>query len=249
MRDRDIDRGNATVKGAWYATGGNPWKDLWTLLHPPYTSMVLAFVTIGGCLAPSFHADRLFWLVVAYLLGLGGTAHFLDESRGHPWGTGFSNRTLYLLAAITLLPAMGIGFYYAFALSFAFLAFVIIETFFAFAYNLEWFGGRFHDDLWFSVSWAGLPFLAGYYLQALYLPIWTLLIAASLSSAAGVQITLSRWVKSYRRGGPISALEFVDGSRQKVTTQELIRRPQRALKLIVYSVDLLAIALLIRSLT
>ena len=211
--------------------------------------MVLAFVTIGGCLAPSFHADRLFWLVVAYLLGLGGASHFLDESRGHPWGTGFSNRMLFVLTVGTLLPAMAIGLYYALTLSFAFLGFVVMETFFAFAYNLEWFRGKFHNDLWFAVSWAGLPFLAGYYLQALYLPIWALLIAAALSSAAGVQISLSRWVKGHRRGSPLLALEFTDGSRQEVATTELIRRPQRALKLIVYTVDLLAIALLLKNMT
>ena len=234
------------MKGAWYARGGTLWKDFWTLLHPPYTSMVLAYVTIGGCLSPTLHTDRLVGLLLAYLLGLGGAAHFLDETRGHPWGTGFSNRTLYFLTFFTLTPAAGIGLYYSWAVSPWFLSFVILGMFFAFAYNLEWFKGRFHTDLWFAISWGGLPFLTSYYLQTLSLQPWAFVLAATLACTAGIQITLSRWIKGYRRGPSLAALSFLDGRSEPLQTDQLIARPQRALKLIVYTVDLLAIALLLR---
>lgn len=234
------------MRGAWYATDGSRWKELWTLLHPPYTSMVLAYVTIGASLAPALHPGRLLGLLLAYLLGLGGAAHFLDEARGHPWKTGFSVRTLYLLAGLTLIPAVGIGLYYACTVTPRFLLFVVLGTFFALAYNLEWFHGTFHTDFWFALSWSGLPFLTGYFLQALSLPLWTLLAAAALCGTAGIQIALSRWIKTYRRNLPISALQFSDGQTEPVQTNALIRRPERALKLLVYTVDLLALALLIR---
>lgn len=235
------------TRGAWYASGGGILRDLWTLLHPPYTSMVLAYVTLGAVLSESFEPKRWVALLVAYFLGLGCAAHFLDEARGHPWGTGFRRRTLVILAVVTILPAVGIGGYCAWTLYTGFLVFVVVETFFALAYNLEWFGGRFHTDVWFAVSWAALPFLASLYLQDGRLPLWSIAVAGALASTAIVQISLSRWVKGYRRGPALVALSHAQGT-QPISTQEMIDRPQRSLKFIVWSVDLLAIGLLLRRL-
>ncbi len=235
------------TSGAWYASGGGILRDLWTLLHPPYTSMVLAYVTFGAVLSEPFEFTRWMGLLVAYFLGLGCAAHFLDEARGHPWGTGFRQRTLFVLAAVTLVPAITLGGYYAWTLHTGFLAFVVVETFFALAYNLEWFDGRFHSDTWFAISWAALPFLASLYLQEGRLPIWSIPFAAALASTAIVQISLSRWVKGYRRGPALVALTHTQGSRP-ISTQELIDRPQRGLQFIVWSVDLLAVGLVLRRL-
>jgi hypothetical protein len=234
------------MTGAWYATGGSRWKDLWTLLHLPYTSMVLAYVTIGSSLGPVFHLDRLAAILLAYFLALGGAAHFLDETRGHPWGTEFTNTSLYVFAVLTLIPAVGIGLYYSWTISPYLLVFVILETFFLFAYNLEWFNGRFHTEFWFAFSWAGLPFLTGYFIQTFALPFWTLIMAAALSCTAAVQIALSHWIKGHRRGTPLAALQFSDGRVESIRTADLIAQPQRAIKWIVYAVDFLALALLIR---
>ncbi len=231
--------------GAWYASRGGPLRDLWTLLHPPYTSMVLAYVTLGAALSDRFDPLRWGCLLLAYFLGLGCAAHFLDEARGHPWGTGFSTRRLLVLAALTLLTAVGIGVYLAWTFYLGFLVFVAAETFFAFAYNLEWFSGRFHTDAWFAVSWAALPFLASFYVQDGDLPVWSIAVAGALASTAAVQISLSRWVKGYRRGPSLVALTDVRGTRN-ISTQEMIERPQRALRFIVWSVDLLAVGLVLK---
>ena len=209
--------------------------------------MVLAYVTFGAVLSEPFEFTRWMGLLVAYFLGLGCAAHFLDEARGHPWGTGFRQRTLFVLAAVTLVPAITLGGYYAWTLHTGFLAFVVVETFFALAYNLEWFDGRFHSDTWFAISWAALPFLASLYLQEGRLPIWSIPFAAALASTAIVQISLSRWVKGYRRGPALVALTHTQGSRP-ISTQELIDRPQRGLQFIVWSVDLLAVGLVLRRL-
>ncbi len=210
--------------------------------------MVLAYVTLGAALAPDLRSGRLLGLLAAYLLGLGGGAHFLDEARGHPWGTGFSTRALYAMALLTLAPAMAVGLYFARTVAPSFLLFVLLGTFFALAYNLEWFGGAFHTDFWFAVSWAALPFLTSYYLQALDLPLWAFAFSAALAGTAGVQIALSRWIKGYRRGPPLEAVRFDDGTERPVDTALLIGQPQRALKCLVLSVDLLAAALLLRRL-
>lgn len=234
--------------GAWYARSGTVLGDLWTLLHPPYTSMVLAYVTIGAAVSTHFDTTRWVGLIVAYALGLGCSAHFLDEARGHPWGTHFQTRTLLWLGAITLLPAVAIGGYFAYNVHLSFALFVVVETFFALAYNLEWFNGRFHTDAWFAFSWGALPFLASLYLQDGHLPIWSIALAAALSATAIVQISLSRWVKSYRRGPDVQSIILSEG-RLDLDTPALIAQPQRALKAIVWVVDLLAVGLVLRRIT
>ena len=184
--------------------------------------MVLGYVAIGAALSPVLHVDRLVGLLVAYLLGLGGGAHFLDEARGHPWGTGFSTRVLYVLAALTLTPAIGIGIYFAHTVDPLLLIFVALGTFFALAYNLEWFGGFFHTDPWFALSWGALPFLTSHYLQTGAISLWAFPLAGALACTAGVQISLSRWVKGYRRGAPVTD---ASGALEQADIARLIARP------------------------
>ena len=208
--------------------------------------MVLGIVVIGAALSPVLHVDRLAGLLAAYLLGLGGGAHFLDEARGHPWGTGFSTRALYVLAALTLIPAVGIGMYFAWTLDSLFLIFVILGAFFALAYNLEWFGGYFHTDPWFAFSWGALPFVTSHYLQTGSVALWALPLAGALACTAGVQINLSRWVKGHRRSAAKGDASESSRALEQADIDRLIVRPQLALKLIVWVLDLLAVALLLR---
>ena len=42
-----------------------------------------------------------------------------------------------------------------------------LGTFLVLAYNLELFGGRFHNDIWFAVAWGGFPAFTGYFTNAL----------------------------------------------------------------------------------
>ena len=44
---------------AFYALRPGGWRDLVTLLHPPYTAWNLANVAIGAALAPHLYAGRL----------------------------------------------------------------------------------------------------------------------------------------------------------------------------------------------
>ena len=50
---RELDR------PAFYALRSGGWRDLVTLLHPPYTAWPLSSVALGAAAAPTLHADRL----------------------------------------------------------------------------------------------------------------------------------------------------------------------------------------------
>ena len=123
------------------------WRDLVTILHPPYTAWHLSYVALGAAAAPVFHAVRLWAALGAFFLAVGIAAHALDELNGHPLGTRLSDRTLAVLAGVALAGAVGIGIAGLFVVSFTLLPFVLAGAFGVVAYNLELFGGRFHTRL------------------------------------------------------------------------------------------------------
>src|SRR3981081_2746642 len=97
---------NRLERPAFYALRPGGWRDLLTLLHPPYTAWHLSYVAIGAAVAPHFYGYRLVWTLVAFLLGVGVAAHALDELRDRPLGTRLSDRALVVLAALSLAGAM-----------------------------------------------------------------------------------------------------------------------------------------------
>ncbi len=172
------------------------------LLFLPYTGMVLAYTVIGGGLAEVFHPGRAGGLAIVYFLALGIAAHALDAlgSRADkPWGTHFHPAQLWGLTIASLLPATAIGVFYA--LFYAPLLWLIglLEYFFLFAYNLEWFDGRFHTDGWFVFSWGILPVWAGYILQTNQLSLAAVLVSLAAGLFSLVEITASRPYKALRR--------------------------------------------------
>jgi len=172
------------------------------LLFLPYTGMVLAFTLIGSMLAETIHWDRVAAILAIYFLALGIGAHALDAlgSRGpKPWGTVFSTRQLWLLAAGSVGLAYAIGIYYMVRHAPLLWWVAIVEGFFLLAYNLEWFRGRFHTDGWFAISWGGLPVLAGYVLQTNSLSLPALLVATAMASLSLVEIKASRPYKTLKR--------------------------------------------------
>ena len=137
---------------AFYALRRGGWRDLITLLHPPYTAWHLGYVALGAAAAPVVHLDRLLAALVAFFLAVGVAAHALDELHGRPLGTGISERTLLTLALVGLVAAVGIGLVGAVTISATLLPFVAVGGFLVVAYNLELFGGRFHGDQWFALA-------------------------------------------------------------------------------------------------
>ena len=151
---------------ALYALKAGGWRDYVTVLHLPYTAWNLAYVALGASLAPRFHTDRMLWTMAAFALGLGVAAHVLDELNGRPLGTAIPSRVLVGLGLVSLAGACAIGVWAALSWGYALLAFVAAGAFIVPAYNLEWFGGRFHGAWWLAVAWGGLPVLSAYVAQA-----------------------------------------------------------------------------------
>src|SRR5438270_7781201 len=102
--------GEAQSRPAFYALRTGGWRDWWTLLHPPYTAWHLSYVVFGASVAPSVDGRRLGATVLAFFLGVGITAHALDELRGRPLRTRIPSAVLWAagLAALSISIAIGI---------------------------------------------------------------------------------------------------------------------------------------------
>src|SRR5271170_5397815 len=184
---------------AFYALRPGGWRDLVTLLHFPYTAWNLANVGIGAALAPHLYAGRLGATLAAFFLAVGVCAHVLDELHGRPLGTHLSSRTLVVLAVVSLTGAAAIGIVGAVTISLTVIPFVLAGVFIVLAYNLEWWGGRFHTTFWLAVSWGAFPVLTGYWVNALKLRPSALLAAGGCAMLLVAQRRLSTPVRELRR--------------------------------------------------
>ena len=184
---------------AFYALAPGGWRDLVTLLHPPYTAWHLSYVAIGAAVAPTLHAGRLAAALGAFFLGVGVCAHALDELNGRPLGTRLSARVLTGLALVSLAGAVAIGVAGAVVVSATVVPFVAAGAFIVVAYNLELFGGRFHSDRWFAAAWGAFPALTGYWVNALELRPEGLLVAAACFMLSIAQRRLSTPARELRR--------------------------------------------------
>jgi hypothetical protein len=178
------------------------------LLFLPYTGMVLSFTVIGAMLAPALYWDRVGAIVLIYFLALGIGAHALDavgSREAKPWGQVFTRTQLWALAVLSLVAAYAIGIWYMVRYTPLLWLIAIPEGFFVLAYNLEWFGGRFHRDSWFALSWGALPVLAGYVLQTNAISASALLVALAMALLSLVEIKASRPYKEYKRSNADAA--------------------------------------------
>ncbi len=151
---------------AYYAARTTGWRrDVWALLHPPYTAWHLSYVLIGASLAPAVSVVRLVATVLAFFLAVGIAAHALDELRGRPLQTEIPAGVLWTAAVIGLLGAVGVGIAGVFVVGPWLLPFIAMGVFFVFAYNLELLRGKVHGDFWFALSWGAFPVLTAYFAQ------------------------------------------------------------------------------------
>ncbi|MEM2049033.1 MAG: hypothetical protein QW181_05240 [Candidatus Nitrosocaldus sp.] len=181
------------------------------MLFLPYTGMCVSFTVIGSLLAEDLAWDRLIAIVVIYILALGVSAHALDSigSKRKPWGNIFSSRALLAIALTALAVAYAIGIYYI-VFYVPFLAIVaVLEGFFLFAYNLELFNARFHNNLFFSISWGGLPLLAGYVMQTNSISIPALIASSITALAAYAEIRVSRPYKELKRSNTVEKEKII----------------------------------------
>ncbi len=169
------------------------------ILFLPYTSIVICFAALGS-LSGQFEIERLAAICIIYFLALGVSAHLLDAIGGKtkPWGD-LPKKKLWLISMIVLGIAFSIGMYYAFLDSPLLFVIGIVEGFFLFAYNLELFGGKFHNNASTIFSWAILPVFAGSAIQTNSITIEAIMICGVSSIITYVLITTSRKYKHLKQ--------------------------------------------------
>lgn len=177
---------------AFYALGGGGWRDLYTLLHPPYTAWHLSYVLLGAAAAPAIHTGRLVATLAAFFLAVGVAAHALDELEGRPLGTKLSDRALIVMAAVSLGGAVGIGIAGLWVVSATLAPFVLVGAFLVVAYNFELFGGHFHSDLWFALGWGAFPAVTSWWANTLTFTIGRSTVSATLITLACFGLSLAQ---------------------------------------------------------
>ncbi len=234
------------LRPAYYAatrTGG--WRDWWTLLHPPYTAWHLAYVVIGASLAPQVQLSRLLATLLAFFLAVGLAAHALDELHGRPLGTQISSALLVVVSAVALAGAVALGVLGVQRVGWPLIPFIVIGPLLVMAYNAEWFGGLVHTDAGFALAWGTFPVLTAYVAQADRLSLAAVLGGAGafgLSAAQRALSTSARFVR--RRVADVRGhAVLTDGSVRPVDRTMLIQPIERALRLLSWTVVLLAAAL------
>jgi hypothetical protein len=231
---------------AYYATHSTGWRrDVWALLHPPYTAWHLSYVLIGASLAPTVNILRLIATLLAFFLAVGISAHALDELRGRPLQTRLPAGLLWAAAVIGLGGAVVIGIAGISVLGPWLLPFIALGVFFVFAYNLELLRGRVHGDFWFALSWGAFPVLTAYFAQT-----GRLSLAAVGAAVAGYALSYAQRMLSTparllrRRSRSVAgAVTMNDGSQVSLDKPTLLRPLERALAAASWGVVALALAL------
>ncbi|MDE1764815.1 MAG: hypothetical protein KGI27_00935 [Thaumarchaeota archaeon] len=173
------------------------------ILFLPYTGMVVSFAAWGS-FATNFSAERLVAICVLYFLALGVSAHCLDAlgSKSKPWGV-LPKKKILIASLLSLSVACTIGLYYAFLDSPVLFPIGIAETFLLFAYNLELFKGRFHNNTVFVISWGVLPVFAGCAIQIDTISFDALILSGIAGALSFILIKTSRRYKTLLHGSQV----------------------------------------------
>jgi hypothetical protein len=250
VRDASVERLPTVVDGsrpAFYALERGGWRDYVTLLHPPYTLWHLSYVVLGAALAPTLREGRLAATLLAFFLAVGVSAHALDELNGRPLRTRIPRRVLMALGIGGLVGAIAIGIVGAVFASPWLVAFVAFGSFIAPAYNLEWFRGRFHSDVWFALAWGVLPFLTAYFASAERFELSAAFGASAVFALSLAQRTLSRRVRTVRR--QTRSIEgrvvYTDGTVEDIDRRWALAADEHALMLMSAAVVALSLGVLL----
>jgi hypothetical protein len=230
---------------AYYAARPGPWRDWWTLLHPPYTAWHLSYAVIGASLAPHVYLSRLLATVAAFFLAVGVAAHALDELHGRPLGTVIPSAALIAATAAGLAGALVLGCFGVSRAGWILVPFMVAGPMLVIAYNAELFGGLVHTDLGFAAAWGAFPALTGYAGEDGTLSVAAVLAAAGALALSAAQRRLSTPARGLRRKAIAveGTITFAGGKTIPVTAS-LLRDPlEGALRATSWAIVLLAAAL------
>ncbi len=235
----------AASRPAFYAAHPGPWRDWWTLLHPPYTAWHLSYVVLGACLAPAVSITRLLATVVAFLLAVGVAAHALDEMHDRPLRTSIPNGALAAASAVGLGGAVALGGAGVSLVGWFLVPFIAAGALLVLAYDLEWFGGLVHTDTGFALAWGSFPVLTSYFAQSGSFGPVAILAAAAAYGLTRAQRSLSNRARLLRRrtAAVSGTLMLTTGSSQPIDRAYLLGPLEEALRALSWSIVLLAAAL------
>jgi len=231
---------------AFYAARPGGWRrDVWAILHPPYTAWHLSYVLIGASLAPAFSPLRLLATLLAFFFAVGISAHALDELHGRPLRTTLPTWVLKSAAIIGLAAAVALGLAGLSVIGFGLLPFIALGVLFVFAYNLELLGGRMHGDFWFALSWGAFPLLTAYFAQASTLSLAALAAGSSAFALSYGQRVLSTPARLLRRRSKSvsGSITLNDGSSVAIDELALLKPLEGALRAFSWGVVALGIGL------
>ena len=235
-----------TLAPAYYAARSGGWRrDVWAVLHPPYTAWHLSYVLIGASVAPTVDAVRLAATLLAFFLAVGISAHALDELKGRPLGTELPGVVLSIAAAVGLLGAVALGVAGITRVGIGLLPFIAAGILFVFAYNLELLGGKLHGDFWFALSWGAFPLLTAYFAQTGRISIGALAASAGAFALSYGQRSLSTPARLLRRRSRsvTGTVELRDGTQVRLDEAALLRPLEQALRAFSWGVVALAVGL------
>jgi hypothetical protein len=235
-----------TLAPAYYAAHSGGWRrDVWAVLHPPYTAWHLSYVLIGAGLAPSVDGVRLIATLLAFFLAVGISAHALDELKGRPLGTEIPAAVLTTAAVLGLVGAVGLGVAGLTRVGLGLLPFIAVGVLFVFAYNLELLGGRLHGDFWFALSWGAFPVLTAYFAQTGRISIGAVAAAAGAYALSFGQRSLSTPARLLRRRSRsvTGTVTLSDGSAVELDEAALLRPLEQALHAFSWGVVAIALGL------
>ena len=250
MNERE-GAGRAPLPPAFYAAptaiSRRRVRDLWILLHPPYTLWHLSYVAIGACLAPTVDGGRLAATLLAFFLAVGVGAHSLDELHDRPLGTSISGRWLVVMAAGSLTGAVVLGLVGMARVGAGLAVFIVAGVVLAVAYNLELLGGRLHNDATFALAWGAFPLVTAYYVQTSRLSLPALVAAGAAYGLSSAQRHLSTPARTLRRRveSAVGTVTLKDGSRLPIDVPWLLTPLELALRAMAWSMVALAVALVL----
>jgi hypothetical protein len=241
----------APARPAVYAARSGPWRDWWTLLHPPYTAWHLSYVVIGAAIAPHVQLTPLLDTLAAFFLAVGLSAHALDEYHGRPLRTQIPGPALLTAAALGLAGALAFGVYGVVRVGWPLIPFLLAGPLLVVAYNAELFGGIVHTDAGFAAAWGAFPLLTAYVAQTGSVSAGAVLAAGAAFGLSAAQRSLSTPARLLRRrtASVTGSMSLASGETLVLDAARLLDPLERALRAMSWSVVLLAAALAVARLT
>jgi hypothetical protein len=202
-------------------------------------------VVVGACLAPQVRVSRLLATLLAFFLAVGVSAHAYDELQGRPLRTRIPTWALVAACATGLLSAVALGVLGVVETGIVLVPFLLVGPLLVIAYNADLFGGAFHTDLGFALSWGAFPVLTAYVAQAGTLSASAALAALGATALSLAQRALSTPARRLRRGVSAVHGEVVgaDGVEEPLDRERLLQPLERALRALTTAAVLAAAAL------